>query len=132
MMPFTPACNGSDVTPPLTINKDAPSQAKPHMLTVDDPDSLSGVRVRQAVWRSCPDLKELRGNAVLSGAVLMIGDFNKRGYGGSCPASSSRQNFLKLHPHHVILKTETSEETCELAIGSRGCAGRADLVVAES
>jgi Raf kinase inhibitor-like YbhB/YbcL family protein len=103
LIPAKYTCDGTDVSPPLTI-ENIPSEAKSLALIVDDPDAPAGTWVHWVVWNISPETREIKERSLPSGAQEGMTDFRKRGYGGPCPPSGTHRYFFKLY----ALNTELS------------------------
>ncbi len=102
LIPSKYTCDGSDVSPSLTI-AGAPLEAKSLALIVDDPDAPAGTWVHWVVWNISPKTTEIGEDAFPSGAMQGMNDFRKRSYGGPCPPSGTHRYVFKLYALDTVL-----------------------------
>lgn len=94
-IPAAFACDGKDVSPPLTID-DVPRNAKSLALIVDDPDAPSGVFTHWVMYNIDPGTREIPEDSVPRGAVQGTNSFKKQQYRGPCPPSGTHRYFFKV------------------------------------
>jgi Raf kinase inhibitor-like YbhB/YbcL family protein len=110
-------CDGSDVSPPLTI-ENVPPEAKSLALIVDDPDAPAGTWVHWVAWNIDPATKEIKENSIPPGTQEGMSDFRKRGYGGPCPPGGTHRYFFKLYALDTLLTLgpKTTKDLLEQAM----------------
>ncbi len=96
LIPSKFTCDGTDVSPALTISN-VPPEAKSLALIMDDPDAPGGMWVHWVVWGIDPKTREIAENSVPRGARQGMNDFRKTPYGGPCPPSGTHRYFFKLY-----------------------------------
>jgi Raf kinase inhibitor-like YbhB/YbcL family protein len=113
-------CDGSDVSPPLTI-EDVPEATASLVLIVDDPHAHHGSFVHWLVWNIPPSTRAVPASipgttepVELGGATQGMNDFRRVGYNGPCPPTGT-------HTYRFLLHALSA--TIDLPAGSR----RADL-----
>jgi Raf kinase inhibitor-like YbhB/YbcL family protein len=89
-------CDGSDVSPPLVIEK-VPEGTRSLALIVDDPDAPGGTWVHWVVWNIPPETGKIREGSLPGGAKEGVNDFRRRSYGGPCPPSGVHRYFFRLY-----------------------------------
>lgn len=94
-IPVKYACDGEDISPPLTISG-VPGEAKSLVLIVDDPDAPAGTWVHWLVWDIDAGTQEISEGSVPPGAIEGMTSFGKPGYGGPCPPSGEHRYFFTL------------------------------------
>jgi Raf kinase inhibitor-like YbhB/YbcL family protein len=118
-IPSKYTCDGADVNPPLVI-ENVPPGTKSLALIVDDPDAPAGTWVHWVLWNIVPATKEIRENAVPSGALQGINDFRKSDYGGPCPPSGTHRYFFKLYALDMMLSLGPKTKKTELEHAMKG------------
>jgi Raf kinase inhibitor-like YbhB/YbcL family protein len=118
-IPSKYTCDGADVNPPLVI-ENVPPGTKSLALIVDDPDAPAGTWVHWVLWNIDPATKEIRENAVPSGALQGINDFRKSDYGGPCPPSGTHRYFFKLYALEMMLSLGPKTKKAELERAMKG------------
>ncbi|HEX9122137.1 MAG TPA: YbhB/YbcL family Raf kinase inhibitor-like protein [Actinomycetota bacterium] len=94
---FIPArytCDGSDVSPPLTV-RDVPADAVTLVLVMDDPDAPGGVWDHWVAY-------DIPTDAEIPEAVTSLGTPGKNssgraGYGGPCPPSGTHRYYFSVY-----------------------------------
>lgn len=104
-IPVRYACDGDDVSPPLTINK-IPAEVKSLALIIEDPDAPGGTWLHWLVW-NIPVIKHISENEVPGDQGM--NDFGKISYGGPCPPSGV---------HRYVFKVYALDDLLDLAEGS--------------
>ncbi len=102
LIPSKFTCDGTDVSPALTISN-VPPEAKSLALIMDDPDAPGGMWVHWVVWGIDPKTREIAENSVPRGARQGMNDFRKTPYGGPCPPSGTHRYFFKLYALDTLL-----------------------------
>lgn len=87
-------CNGENVSPPLAW-ANFPADTESFALTIDDPDAPSGIWVHWVLYNLPPQTTSLAaGQSLPESAREGYNDFGSIGYGGPCPPSGKRHNFV--------------------------------------
>lgn len=110
-------CDGSGVSPPLTISSRAPG-VKSYALIMDDPDAPGGTWVHWVMWNIPADVTEILEGTVPPGATQGKTSFQERRYGGPCPPSGTHRYFFKLYAldNTLSLPPTTSKSGLEQAM----------------
>ena len=106
-------CDGKDINPPLMI-ENCPQGTKSLALIVDDPDAPVGIWVHWVLWNIDPNVKEIKENAVPTGAVEGMNDFKTHQYGGPCPPSGTHRYFFKVYALDTMLSISPNAQKSEL------------------
>ncbi|MDH4091150.1 MAG: YbhB/YbcL family Raf kinase inhibitor-like protein [Cyclobacteriaceae bacterium] len=109
-IPVRYACDGDDVSPPLTINK-IPAQAKSLALIVEDPDAPGGTWLHWLAW-NIPVVKQIGENEVPGDQGM--NDFGKISYGGPCPPSGTHRYIFKVYALDDLLDLTEGSSKAEL------------------
>jgi len=118
-LPRKYACDGSNVSPPLKIEK-IPPQAKSLALVFDDIDAPKGSYVHWILWNISPSVKEIKENSVPDGAVEGTNGFKKRSYGGPCPPSRAHRYVFKVYALDLVLQLDPSSTKEQLEKAMKG------------
>ena len=100
-IPSEYTCDGSDLSPPLTIS-DVPASAKSLALVMDDPDAPVGIWDHWIVFNIPPSTKEIAKGKEPNG-VAGRNSWGKTGYGGPCPPSGAHRYLFKLYALDIVL-----------------------------
>lgn len=84
-------CRGSNLNPPLRVSH-TPQGARSLVLTVHDPDGLSGEWVHWVVFNIPPEVIEIPENSVPGTQAL--NDFGNFYYGGPCPPDDKQHHYV--------------------------------------
>ena len=124
MIPRKYACDGADVSPPLSWSG-APAETKSFALVSDDPDAPMGTWVHWVIYNlpantaelpeAVPAEQELR-----SGARQGRNDFKKIGYGGPCPPGGTHRYYFKLYALDTVLNLPAGATKAELREALQG------------
>ena len=111
-------CDGSNVSPPLSIS-DVPKNAKSLALIMDDPDAPVGTFTHWTVWNISPQKPQFSKGEKIS---LPQGktSFGKLGYGGPCPPSGTHRYFFKLYALDTLLDIDESSNKKDLEQAMNG------------
>jgi Raf kinase inhibitor-like YbhB/YbcL family protein len=110
-IPSKYTCEGDDLSPPLSWT-DVPEGTKSLALIVDDPDAPDPARpqrvyVHWVVYNISPNAagfgERASPNAMPSGAVTGVNDFNTSEWGGPCPPIGRHRYFFKLYALDTML-----------------------------
>ncbi|MBW4630665.1 MAG: YbhB/YbcL family Raf kinase inhibitor-like protein [Iphinoe sp. HA4291-MV1] len=101
---FIPAkytCDGANISPPLSWDE-PPTGTQSFVLIVDDPYAPGETFVHWVLYDIPATVRELSENIAAvktlpNGAVQGKNDFDKFGYGGSCPPRGTHRYFFKLY-----------------------------------
>lgn len=98
-IPSTYTCDGTDVSPPLSIGN-VPDDAAGLAIVLDDPDAPSGTFTHWTIWNIPPDRTSIPEGVPpeptlqsLGGARQGRNDFDAIGYGGPCPPAGSEHTY---------------------------------------
>lgn len=128
MIPKMYTCDGTDVSPPLSIGN-VPEKTKSLALIVDDPDAPMGTWVHWVVWNIGAGTGEIPENTVPPGAFQGTNDFGKQRYGGPCPPSGTHRYFFKLYALDAPLDLKAGATKIQLEEEMSGhLLGKAELV----
>ena len=85
------ACRGANVNPPLVL-RNLPEGTKSLVLSMHDPNGISGVWVHWVVFNISPDRLRIGENSVPGAEAL--NDFGNYYYSGPCPADDEKHNYI--------------------------------------
>ena len=94
-MPSEYTCDGSDLSPPLSIT-DIPKNSKSLVLICDDPDAPVGTWDHWVVFNIPVSAKEIQKGTEPQGTAGK-NSWGRTGYGGPCPPSGTHRYFFKLY-----------------------------------
>jgi Raf kinase inhibitor-like YbhB/YbcL family protein len=121
-------CDGSDINPPLEIDR-VPPEAKSLALIVDDPDAPIGMWVHWVVWNIDPATGEIAEDSVPRNAVQGKNDWKRNSYGGPCPPSGVHRYFFKLYALDTRLNLGIGTTKADLEATMEGhILSRAELI----
>ena len=100
-IPSDYTCDGSDLSPPLTIS-DVPSNTKSLVLISDDPDAPVGIWDHWVVFNIPLSTKEIAKGTEPEGTAGK-NSWGRTGYGGPCPPSGTHRYFFKLYALDTML-----------------------------
>lgn len=92
-MEFT--CDGADASPPIEWAS-VPDGTVELVLTLQDPDTPSGVFTHWTVFGIDPGTEGFPSGGVTSGVLEGTNEFGDAGYGGPCPPDESHRYFFTL------------------------------------
>ena len=96
MIPSEFTCNGTDMSPPLSING-VPASAVSLTLIVHDPDAPSGDYLHWIAWNIDPNVRTLSEDTMAPEAVEGMNDGGRLGYMGPCPPSGTHRYLFELY-----------------------------------
>ena len=100
-IPSVYTCDGSDISPPLTITN-VPKNTQSLALIVEDPDAPVGVVTHWTVWNIPPQKSQFdKGEKIEFPQGMTV--FGTIGYGGPCPPSGIHRYFFKLYALDTVL-----------------------------
>jgi len=104
IIPSEYTCDGSNVSPPLTITN-VPKNTQSFALIVDDPDAPRGTVTHWTVW-NIPIQKSqfTKGEKIDFPQGITV--FGTTGYGGPCPPSGTHRYFFKLYSLDSMLELD--------------------------
>lgn len=132
-IPTRYTCDGSDVSPPLSIGN-VPEDAVALAIVHDDPDAPGGTFTHWTIWNIPPDRTSIP-EAVppeptlqsLGGARQGRNDFDAIGYGGPCPPAGSEHTYrftvyaldetLGIDAGAAVDQVETAIDDHRIAVG---------------
>lgn len=126
-------CDGANVSPPLEWS-DVPKNAKTLSLIADDPDAPAGTWVHWVFYNLPAENIGLVENVPLTDNLKAGGfqgknDFQKTGYGGPCPPSSTHRYFFKLYAIDSDLPLKAGATRADLEKAMNGhVVGQAQLM----
>ncbi len=123
-IPSEYACDGKDVSPPLSFTGTAQG-ARSLALIADDPDAPSGTWIHWVAWNIPPGTRSLPANlpkkdALQDGTRQGINDFQRAGYGGPCPPSGTHRYFFRLYALDAMLDLPATTTRKDLDRAMRG------------
>jgi Raf kinase inhibitor-like YbhB/YbcL family protein len=100
-IPSVYTCDGSNVSPPLTITN-VPTNTQSLALIVEDPDAQRGTVTHWIVWNIPPQKSQfVIGEKIDFPQGITV--FGTTGYGGPCPPSGTHRYFFKLYALDTML-----------------------------
>lgn len=114
-------CDGSDVSPPLSI-AGVPSGAESLALILDDPDAPSGSWIHWLVWNIPPTATGFPEDGLPTSAVAGTTSFGEVGYGGPCPPLEDLKHryYFKLYALDTDLTLDSSSTKGDLEMAMEG------------
>jgi Raf kinase inhibitor-like YbhB/YbcL family protein len=116
-IPQKHACDGADVSPPLSW-EGVPQSARSLVLIVEDPDAGKTPFAHWLVYGLAPALTRLEEGNLPAGARQGRNDFRQHAYNGPCPPPGK--------PHHYHFRVRALDAELTLEAG----ASRAELLAA--
>lgn len=100
-LPNEYSCNGSDISPPLTISN-APEGTKSFVLIMEDPDAPNGTWLHWIAYNLPASTTTISENAPTNhtwddGTMQGKNDWGDAKYGGACPPDGTHRYFFKLY-----------------------------------
>lgn len=95
VIPTVYTCDGSDISPPLTI-EDVPEGTKSLTLILEDPDAPAGTWNHWIVFNIPSETQEIKEGIPPKG-TLGAGTNGSVGYHGPCPPSGEHRYFFKIY-----------------------------------
>ena len=105
-------CDGSDISPPLTISG-VPSKAVSLVLVMDDPDAPRGTFTHWLAWNISPEKTQFVKGENLESPQGKT-DFGSVGYGGPCPPSGTHRYFFKFYALNSMLELKNGSSRNDL------------------
>ena len=100
-IPLVYTCDGSDISPPLTITN-VPKNTQSLALIVEDPDTPRGTVTHWIVWNILPQKSQfVEGEKIDYPQGINV--FGTVDYKGPCPPSGTHRYFFKLYALDTIL-----------------------------
>jgi len=112
MIPPEYTCDGSDISPPLTIS-DVPKEAKSLVIIMDDPDAPMGTFTHWVVWNISPQKTQFVKGEKISFPQGKT-SFGSKSYGGPCPPRGTHRYFFKLYALDLVLNLKEGSSKGEL------------------
>ncbi len=114
LIPRTYTCEGSNVNPPLSIER-IPEETLSLALIMDDPDAPGGTFDHWVVW-NIPPVKSIPENS--NPGLEGMNSMGELGYTGPCPPSGTHRYFFKVYAVDVLLDTQkgATKEKVEFAL----------------
>lgn len=103
-IPSTYTCDGSDISPPLTISN-VPKNTQSLVLIIIDPDAPKGTVTHWSVWNILPQKSQFVANEKID-SPQGVNVFGTVGYKGPCPPSGTHRYFFKLYALDTMLELE--------------------------
>ena len=126
-MPSEFTCDGSDLSPPLSIS-DIPQSAKSLVLICDDPDAPVGTWDHWAVFNIPASAKEIPKGTEPQGTSGK-NSWGRTGYGGPCPPSGTHRYFFKLYALDATLNLPSGSTKKQIEAAMHGhILAKAELV----
>lgn len=124
MIPRKFACNGEDISPPLTWTS-VPEGTKSIALISDDPDAPLGTWVHWVIFNLPANVNELSEGVptqkeLNNGARQGKNDFGNIGYGGPCPPGGVHRYYFKLYALDTILNLAPAASKAQLLNAMEG------------
>jgi Raf kinase inhibitor-like YbhB/YbcL family protein len=108
-IPTKYACDGDDVSPPLTW-ADPPNETKNYALICEDPDAPILTWIHWIVYGIPGDMRELKeglpkSETLDTGIMQGTNSWRRPGYGGPCPpGGSTHRYFFRLYALNKVLE----------------------------
>ena len=107
MIPGKYACDGRDISPPLSWER-SPRGTAGFALICDDPDAPAGTWVHWVYYDIPADTRELPEDVPPrvtppAGGKQGTNDFGRIGYGGPCPPAGTHRYFFRLYALDTVL-----------------------------
>ena len=124
-IPTKHACDGNDVSPPLSLDG-VPPGTKTIALICDDPDAPGGTWVHWVLYNVPVTVSELSEgiptrDVIPSGARQGLNDFGRIGYRGPCPPrGSSHHYFFRLYALDAELSLKARATKKDLTDAMKG------------
>lgn len=112
IIPSLYTCRGEGNHPPLEIGG-VPTGAASLVLTVNDPDAISGDFIHWIVWNIDPDTREIK-DSVPAGSLEGANSVGKGGYIAPCPPSGTHRYYFKLFALDTKLDLSETADNLEL------------------
>lgn len=117
-IPSEYTCDGSDISPPLTISE-IPTESKTLAIIMDDPDAPMGTFTHWVVWNISPKKTEFTKGEKISFPQGKT-SFGLKSYGGPCPPGGTHRYFFKLYALDVILNLKEGASKDDLEKAMKG------------
>lgn len=104
-IPVEYTCNGTNVSPPLTISG-IPGGTESLALIVEDPDAPGGTFTHWVAYDIPPATNQISEGEAPSDAKQGLTDFESVGYGGPCPPEGEHRYIFKLFALDTTLGLE--------------------------
>lgn len=111
-------CDGSDLSPPLTIS-DVPANAKSLVLICDDPDAPVGTWDHWVVFNIPASTIQIPKGTEPNG-VAGKNSWGRTGYGGPCPPSGTHRYFFKLYALDTMLNLPAGSTKKQIEAAMQG------------
>ena len=111
-------CDGSGVSPPLTIS-DVPKNTKSLVLISDDPDAPVGTWDHWVSFNIPPSTTQIPKGTEPKG-VAGKNSWGKEGYGGPCPPSGTHRYLFKLYALDIGLNLPPGSAKKDIEIAMKG------------
>lgn len=118
-IPSKYTCDGANVNPPLKI-ENVPQGTKSLVLIFDDIDAPRGSYAHWILWNIDPEVKEIKENSVLEGAVQGTNDLKKCNYGGPCPPGRAHKYVFKIYALDTRLNLDANSTKTNLKKAMKG------------
>jgi hypothetical protein len=115
-IPVKYTCDGSDISPPVSVSG-IPESAKSLIILLDDKDTPSGTWVHWLMWNIPAGVSEIPENSVPAGAIQGKNGFGDNSYGGPCPPTGRHRYLFTMYALDTYL-TLPSGSTKEEVINS--------------
>lgn len=112
VIPSEYTCDGSDISPPLTISE-VPRQAKSLAIIMDDPDAPMGTFTHWVVWNIPPQKTQFAKGEKMSFPHGTT-SFGSRYYGGPCPPGGTHRYFFKIYALDLVLNLKEGSSKADL------------------
>jgi len=118
MIPTLYACNGSNISPPLTISG-VPAGTVSLALIVDDPDAPRGTWDHWVVFNIDKDTREIPEGTEPHGTPG-VGSNGKTGYAGPCPPSGTHRYIFTLYALDTMLSNPSGSNKADVIKAMNG------------